>query len=168
MLTKVWLVLTFLLLVLAPWKLMALGIEALWMHPGNVRMNAGGDQYWDVKDLESRLKRFGWKITYRDKLIEEENVYGMTEPVTREITIDAGLSWNERYSVLLHEAAHTLHPWRMSNQEAEVFAESVSAIVDPQGFGEHARYLASLKPEIIPVMVIYWREIYRTADILEE
>jgi hypothetical protein len=153
---------------LAPWRLIALGAQSIYMRPGLVHTAAGTDHYWDAKDLENRLRRFGWSVAYDKGLIENSGAYGMTQFFERKITVDDSLSWNERYAVLLHEAGHTQQPYRLTTGQGEVFAESVSALAGTGGLREHARYLAGLKADVLPVLLIHWSDIYRAADNLRE
>lgn len=156
------------LTLIAPWRLLTLGTEALVMRAGNVRTSPGTDKYWLVQDLEVRLRRFGWKVTYVKGLMDNANAFGMTIPDDRSILVDESLSWNERYSVLLHEAGHTQQPFRMTQEQAEVFAESVAALMADDGLREHARYLAGLKPNVVPTLAVLWPDVYRAAANLTE
>lgn len=152
----------------APWRLMALGAETMVMRPGHVRSQAGQDKYWLAQDLEVRLNRMGWKVLYTPKLVENSNALGLTSYFERTIQIEESLSWNERYSVLAHEAGHTQQPFRLTPEQGEVFAESVSTLMAGSGIREHARYLASLKPNVLEVLFVLWPDIYKAAATLEE
>ena len=160
------LVLSLLLVLLAPWRLIALTTEALWMSPGLERERQTNTRYWDVQDLEQRLRRLGWTVSYERDLMKNSNAFGITTFWDRRIQIDSALSWDERYTVLAHEAGHTLQPLRLTEQQAEVFAESVSLVLCHDGVREHARYLANLKADLIPTLLVYWPEVYRAADTL--
>lgn len=151
-----------------PWKLAVLGVEALAMTPSVVQQRADHDHYWDVQTLEVRLQvRFGYEVAYVPGLLDESHVYGRTMwwP-KRLIEIDESLSWSERWRVLTHEAGHVLQPQRLSTQEKEVFAESVSALLAKDGLREHARYMAEVKAAIPLTLLIYWPEIYQAAEVL--
>jgi hypothetical protein len=153
---------------LAPWRLIALGALSIYMRPGLVHTAAGTDHYWDAKDLENRLRRFGWSVTYVEGLMTSSNAFGMTLFGDRKIHVDESLSWDERYYVLLHEAGHTQQPFRLTTEQGEVFAEAVAALTARNGLREHARYLAGLKADVLPVLLIHWSDIYRAADNLRE
>lgn len=152
-----------------PWKLSALALESFVIEPSVVQQHADNDKYWDVKTLTVRLRiRYGFEVEYVPNLLLTEHAYGVTYAwPKRLIQIDDSLSWSERYRVLTHEAAHVLQPMRMTDQENEVFAESVSALITHDGLVEHARYLSEFK-SVLPVTFLFrWRDIYKAAEQLE-
>lgn len=165
---RVLVILIVMLALVFPWRLAMMAAEALWMEPTMIQQRADHDHYWDVQTLEARLKlRYAFEVKYVPGLLEDEHVYGMTMYwPERVITIDAGLSWSERWRVLTHEAGHVLQPMRLSNQGHEVWAESVSMLLAHDGIREHARYLAELKADVPLTLLVYWQEIYRAADQL--
>lgn len=161
-----WLVVTVLLTF--PWRLLVLTTEALAMEPSMVQQRADHDHYWDAQTLEVRLQvRYGFEVVYVPALLEDNHVYGRTMwwP-KRQIEIDEGLSWSERWRVMTHEAGHVLQPQRLSTQEKEVFAEAVSALLTGDGLREHARYLAEVKVALPLTMLLEWQRIYAAADAL--
>jgi len=162
-----------------PYRLTALAVESMHMHWHETRQHATNVRYWDVLDLEARLLANGWPVEYVPGLMKNEHAYGATfhkmqmcsffgecEEQEQKIVIDAGLSWDERYSVLLHEAAHTLQPERLTENQREVWAECVAALAAHDGLREHARYLAGLKADVWPTVLAYWTDMYRVADDL--
>ena len=159
-------VLTVLLTVIAlhaPWRLSVLTVETLMMQPGYLRLPTGASDYWRVKDLEDRLTFMGWTISYQP---DSPHYYGVTSFNNRSIVINESLSWNARYMVLAHEGAHALQPPRLTQEQSEIFAESVAALVTGWHIREPARYMASLKGDLL-IVVVYWREIYRAANTLQ-
>lgn len=151
----------------APWRLSALVLETLVMPTGYTRLVDGDSRYWDAQDLEYRLEKMGWSIVYQDDMAASRNLLGLMVPATRQIFIESSLHWNAKYTVLAHEGAHTLQPGRLTTNQAEAFAEAVATLVSGDSLREHARYLAGVKADLIPVVLVQWREIYRAADLLE-
>ncbi len=151
----------------APWRLMGLVAESMVLRAGNDRVITGTNRYWDEQDLELRLNMLGWSVEYIP--LKERGFFGRTEfrGFGRKIFIDNSLSWNARYSVLAHEGAHGLQPLRMTEQQSEAFAEDVSALVCHDGFREHARYLASMRQDALLTALVYWREMYHAASVLQ-
>ena len=147
----------------APWRLSWLAIETLVMQPGYLRMPQGVDSYWHVKDLEARLTILGWTISYQP---DSERYYGVTSYNQHTIVINESLSWNAKYAVLAHEGGHALQPPRLTQEQSEIFAESVAALVTGWKVREPARYMASLKGDLL-IMAVYWQEIYRAANMLQ-
>ena len=132
------------------------------MRPGYIRMPSGVDDYWLVMDLEARLENMGWTVSYQP---DHPAYFGMTSYTDRTIVISDSLSWNGKYAVLLHEGGHVLQPPRLTREQSEIFAESTAAMARGIRVRESARYMSSLKGDML-IMVVYWREIYRAADIL--
>lgn len=165
---KIALVFVVLLALYAPWRLIVLGVESCFLTPGYVRTESGHDHYWEAKNLAMRLEQLGWTVTYQANLVEEHGALGLTRFSDRTITIEDTLSWNERYSILAHEGAHTLQPVRMTGGQKEVFAEAVSLLVMQNGYREHARYLSSMRADVFTVLLTEWPAIYRTATMLRE
>lgn len=150
----------------APMRLMLAAAEACYYPPmQRLRMPSGTDAYWQVQDLETGLRRFGWEIKYVPDLMSDEGAYGMTMPRERLIVVDESLSWNARYVTLAHEAGHALTPARFSEGQGEAFAEGVAVVLRAGDIRDHARYLASLRADL-PVLGLYWREIYHAAAAL--
>lgn len=140
--------------------------ETMVTSAGKVRLKIGNDKYWECLDLQQTLGGLGWRVTYEKDLMGTSGIFGDMDPNRRVIRIDASLSWNERFEVLAHEGAHTLQPYRLTENQAEVFAESVSMLVAHDGLREHARYLATMRGDLL-VMIAYWPDIYRAAAVLE-
>jgi len=173
-------VLAFHLAAFFPWRLAALTLEALHAQPSHERLVKTNARYWEVLDLEAKLLSDGWPVEYQHGLMEREGAYGATVYKTRmcwgpmmceeaseqKIVVDASLSWDERWSVLLHEAAHTRQPHRLTENQREVWAESIAALAAHDGLREHARYLAGLKPDILMTVLAYSSEMYRVAEDL--
>lgn len=152
-----------------PWRLAAIGAESFLVSPGMLRQTQSNSHYWECQTLEIRLARkYGWKIEYVPGLMDSDaSAYGVTDPRARTIYVDASLSWDERYLVLLHEGAHALQPFaRMNTGEKEVFAESVAALLSPKGVRESARYMSTMKIDVVLTMLFNWRDIYHVADEL--
>lgn len=151
----------------APFRLAAVSVQALVMPSGYTRLDMNGtDRYWQTLDLDLRLTKLGWKVSYEKNLLEQHSAYGMTSFRDRTIQIDERLNWNARFAVLAHEGGHTLQPtYSMSLGQAEVFAESVAMLVEGRGQTRHARYLAMWRPDLITALV-YWQEIYKAAGLL--
>ena len=149
----------------APWRLSVLAIETLVMRPGHLRTPRAdeNDNYWRARDLESRLTHLGWTVQYEP---DSPYYYGITRFQNRSITINESLSWDGKFAILAHEGAHALQPARLTQEQSEIFAESVAALVVGPRVRESARYLAGLKGDIL-TMGVYWQEIYRVAGILE-
>ena len=147
----------------APWRLSWLAVETLAMQPGYLRMPDGVDNYWRAKDLEARLANLGWTVSYEE---DHPNYFGQTRYNDHAIVVNKSLSWNAKYAVLAHEGGHVLQPPRLTNEQSEIFAEAVAAMVTGLKVREPARYMASLKGDVL-IMVVYWQEIYRAADTLQ-
>ena len=148
-----------------PWRLATLAAETLLTNPSRTeRMRQGNDKFWEFLDLESRLERRGWDVSIGGL---PAGIAGMTNQRSRTIVVAEGLGWNERYSTLAHEGAHTLQPEALFENHAqeEVFAESVATLIAHDGIREHARYLARYKADIL-TMVAFWHDIYRAAEEL--
>lgn len=153
----------------APWRVMALVVEAEFMKPGPVRFTQTTDHYWDCAYLERRLSNIGYSVAYRPNLRALGGpVYGYTNSHTHEIVVDANLSWDARYAVLAHEAGHVLQPWWLDGGQPEVFAEMVSTIMSRDGIREHARYLADQKLDVLVVALAEWPAAYHAAAALED
>lgn len=159
--------LTALVLEHAPVRLMVVSAQALVTPAGYNRLDTHGvNQLGQVKDLELRLMRFGWRIEYVAGLIDAQGVYGLTHAQGRLIQVDKSLNWNARFAVLAHEGGHTLQPsFMLSPGQSEIFAESVALLVEGGGHRRHARYLAMWRADLLTT-VVYWREIYAAAALL--
>lgn len=151
----------------APWRLMALYAEVLVITPRMERLSPQNDRYWDAQDLMQRLQAHGYRVTFEPDLITTQGAYGFTDPHDFSIHVDQSLSWNSRLAVLAHEAGHTLQPARRTQGQREAFAESVAMLVAHDGLLEHARYLASLKPDFLIEAVADWPAIYHAAEALQ-
>jgi hypothetical protein len=155
--------------IMAPWRVMTLGAEVLFMSPGHVRSDNGTHRYWDALSLESKLEMLNYSVTYAGGLeVDGHEAYGVTDMEKHAIIIDGGLSWNARLAVLAHEAGHTLQPGWVTTRQAEAFAETVAMLVSHDGYREHARYLASHKMDALFMMVVEWPSMYHAAALLED
>lgn len=154
----------------APWRLMMFSVETLMMRPGVLRTTQSNEHYWDAMSLESRVVALGYTVKYlKQPLYPGRAAYGVTLPAVHLIAIDEALSWDDRYSVLAHEAGHVLQPGYLDYDAGEVFAESVATLVTTNHrFREHARYLASLKGAFIVTVAAEWQAIYHAAAVLED
>lgn len=162
-------VLTLIILIHAPWRVMFTVIEAMYLTPGPTRFTTDTTRYWDEMYLEARLVGMGWEVGYQKDLdILGTKVLGLTNPRTHQIWIDADLPWNARYAVLAHEGGHTLQPVWVNNDQAEAFAELVAMLVARDGIREHARYLATHKTDTFLIALIEWPAIYHAAAALED
>lgn len=150
-----------------PWRLMGLAAESFVLRPAQARISSGDERYWEAQSLETRLARMGWTTSYTHGLMTRgERAYGLTDRAQHSIAIEAGLRWNERYSVLAHEGGHILQPDWVSAVQGEVFAEAVAALVVRDGPREHARYLAAYRWDVLTVLLTEWRQVYHVAAIL--
>lgn len=152
----------------APWKLMVVATEAMFLTPGYSRVNSPGtNQYWDALALQSRLDSLGWDVSYSSELIDK-GMYGLTTPAEHTVQIEESLTWNGRYNILAHEGGHTIQPsWVRPGPQSEIFAESVAALMSKDGLIEHARYLSRFRQEI-PTLVYMWPSIYHAAAVLQD
>lgn len=161
--------LTLLILAHAPWRLMALVSETLVLSPTQLRFSQANDKYWDAIDLEVRLIGLGYEVGYHRGLeLQGQAAYGLTSVGAHTVSVDADLHWNARYAVLAHEAGHILEPIWCSTRQGEAFAEMVSALVSHDGLREHARYLASMKVDVLMMALTEWPAIYHAAATLED
>jgi len=153
----------------APWRLAVLGVETFAMTPSHTRVDTGNEKYWDVLRLQYRLGALGWTIEYAPNLqFNEQQAYGLTSFDGHIIVVDSDLSWNGRYSVLLHEGGHILAPYWANRGQAEAFAETVAALAAHDGLREHARYLSLYKEDFVIAVLLNWRDVYRAAALLSE
>lgn len=154
---------------LAPWKLMLVASEAMFLVPGMARLDSSGtDQYWDALALKSRIHALGWDVSFSPELINN-GLYGLTQPAEHTVMIEESLTWNGRYNILAHEGGHTLQPgWVNDGVQSEIFAESVATLLSKDGVREHARYLARFRAELIPTLVFMWPSIYHAAAVLQD
>ena len=146
----------------APWRLMALAVETFVVDEGYVRISQADDHYWRCLDLAARLERLGWTVTYEPL---SASYFGVTDPHDHTIRINETLHWNARLATLAHEAGHVFQPARLTQNQSEMYAESVAALVAHDGLREHARYLATLKGDLV-TMIMYWPDIYNVAGML--
>lgn len=146
-----------------PWRVAYLFAQTLVSAGGPTRVSDKDDSYWRARDLEDQLDHLGWDLQYVEGMT---SVYGTTSPHLRAIRIDGTLHWNARLAILAHEGGHTQQPSRLTNNQSEVFAEAVAYVVARDGVTEHARYLSALRGDLL-VLVVYWRDIYRAAAVLE-
>ena len=145
---------------------MALFAETLFVSQGYTRTSASNDGYWRALDLQARIEFYlGYTVQYAPGL-DASGIYGQTDTHHRAILIADSLSWNEKLAILAHEGGHALAPPNLSEGQAEVFAEAVSALVSHDGLWEHARYIARTRTDDL-ILFAEWREIYRAAAILE-
>lgn len=160
-------VLTAFVLAHFPWRLAVLGAEVLAMNPGPIRIVPENDRFWDTVNLEVKLSNLGWDVSYEPKLeFEGQRAFGLTQRRKHTITIDSGLSWNDRLAVLAHEGGHVLEPGWADENQGEVFAESVAMLVSRDGYREHARYLARFKVDLVMMYLLEWRAMYHAAAVL--
>lgn len=154
---------------LAPWKLMVVASEAMFMTPGMSRLDdRGTDQYWDALALASRIHSLGWDVSYQPGMLAE-GLLGLTVPDDHTVMVEQSLTWNGRYNILAHEGGHTIQPgWIHSDEQGEIFAESVAAVMSKNGLSEHARYLARYRMELIPTLIFMWPSIYHAAAVLQD
>lgn len=150
----------------APWKLMVLYTEAMTIQNGITRVPMTNGHKWEAEDLKARLEFLGWDVEWTDDLGGMCGCYGLTNPRTRHIDIDSALSWDARFSVLAHEAGHTLQMQRLTENQGEVFAEAVSTLVSHDGFRDHARYLAAMRGDLW-ILFAYAGEIYQVAGLVQ-
>lgn len=146
-----------------PWRLMALVGATLVAPPTEQRLSSKNGRYWDVQDLQNRLKALGWDVEYVDL---PEGYLGVTSVDERKISVSTELSWNGRLAVLAHEAGHTRQPEWSTHNEGEAFAEAVSVLIDRDDLWSHARYLARMRMDSILTIIGEWRRIERTANLL--
>lgn len=152
----------------APWRLAVTMGEAEGMKPGGLHLTTRDDAYWRAKALEMRLQALGFTVQYAPNLeYGNQKAYGLTNTQTREIFVDETLHWNDRYAVLAHEGGHVFQPLWLGPQEADVFAELVSAVVTGES-REAARWLSGAKLEVLVVGIACWPEIYHAAAVLSE
>lgn len=156
-------------LVSFPWRLAALGVEVLAMHPGPTRPTQSNGRFWDAMSIELRLLDLGWQVKYAaSPEFNGQAAFGMTDPEHHIIVIDSALSWDMRFTVLAHEGGHVLEPGWMTRSQGEVFAETVSALASHDGLREHARYLARYKVDFVLISIMEWQGMYRAAAVLTE
>lgn len=160
-----------------PWRLCVLGARAMQVSPGAVHLVSGNDAQAATYDLEARLTALGWAITYAPAGMTGaggEQAYGLTDWQTHMITVDASLSWNQKYQVLAHEAGHVFAPGWFTQGEHEVFAEAVAYLITQgccnglSNLKEHARYMARFKSSVPFVLFVEWKRAYRAAAFLTE
>ena len=154
--------LAFGLLERAPFRLAAVVLESLLVTPGYIQTVPGTHHYWDARNLEDRLKQYGWAVNYAPT---PTGYFGITIPMTRTITIDENLSWDERYRTLAHEAGHTQQV-NLTTAQGEVFAECVATLLTHDRLREHARYLSIYRADLWTA-VIYWQDIYHAAAVYQ-
>lgn len=152
----------------APWKLMVVATEAMFLTPGYSRMNSPGtEQYWDALALQSRLGSLGWEVSFESGL-GEKGMYGLTNSDEHAVLIEDSLTWNGRYNILAHEGGHTMQPsWVRPGPQSEIFAESVAALMGKDGLIEHARYMARYRADL-HVLIYMWPSIYHAAAVLQD
>jgi hypothetical protein len=161
--------LTVFILAHAPWYLLALGVQTLWMNPGHTQFSTEDDAYWDALRLEARLIDLGWAVNYSHDLNSGgQAAYGLTSQSEHTVWIDQSMHWNARFAVLAHEGGHILQPGWMTREQGEIFAETVSALVSRDGLREHARYLSRYKLDFMLITFMEWRQIYRAAAVLRD
>lgn len=152
-----------------PWTLLALTAEAMVLRPNLTRVVKGNDQYWQVGQLQGRLKSLGWSVSYKPHLsYNGVEVYGLTDTDERTIIIDGDLEWNTRYAVLAHEGGHTLQPGWHNYEMEECFAEAVATLVAGGGIREHARYLAAHKASLLMLLLFDSARVYHAAAVLQD
>jgi hypothetical protein len=106
--------------------------------------------FWDVIDLQFTIEQFlGASVEYA---VPMPGTAGMTSMRSRQVIIDATLSWDDRLPVLAHEGGHLLAIQTMSGTDQEVFADGVSFLVCRK-FGEDtlnetAHHLAMYKASL--------------------
>lgn len=149
----------------APWRLMALGVEVLCMHPGPTRVTQDDSSYWQALSLELRLTDLGWVVTYQAGMVDHD-LYGMTSPSEHTVKVEQSLHWNARYQILAHEGGHTLEPGWLNRGQGEVFAEVVAMLVTHDGLREHARYLSRDKMGFLFTSLMEWQAMYNAAEML--
>jgi hypothetical protein len=151
-----------------PARLALIGTMALAL-PGHVVLHEDNrnTDFWSYAELKYRLATMGWTVEERRL---PENWYGKTcetpetwgpcarEDATRLIIINARLSWNDRYSTLVHEGAHTMQPYTLTKGQEEMFAMAVTAVVTRR-YREPAHYLANYRADILTLFV-FQAEIY--------
>lgn len=153
-------------IIMIPWRLLGFNVQVMMGSPGFVQSNPSDDGYWPAQNLEAQLEAWGWDVRYVP--IRQMGVYGLTNTKSRIIQVDRSLHWSDRYIVLVHEAAHTLQPGWLDKIDEEIFAESVAALIDPNGMREHARYLSPYKSVYFFTSMAEWRAIYATAAVLRQ
>ena len=152
-----------------PFRIMALAAETFWVHPSDAHYSTGTDHYWDALTLEATLESRGWAVGYADNLVfYGVPAWGLTNPVQHVIYVDRSLYWNARFAILAHEAGHTMQPSWLNQEEADCFAESVSALVARDDLRSHAHYLARARWTCIGTMLAAFPEMYRAAATLED
>ena len=155
-------VLAVLILAHAPWRLAELLCVVPFVSVTDLRTSDHNDRYWDVQDLEARLRALGWTVQYTSL---GPAIYGQTDTFSRNVWISQTLGWNARLATLAHEAGHTRQPEWVTHTQGEAYAEMVAALIAPDGIREHARYLARMRGDTFLMAVTEWRSIYRTADL---
>lgn len=152
-------------LVSMPWKLMALAAEvAVVPHSLMQETATGASGYWPALQLKVQLESKGWTVAFLP--IRDNNLLGVTIYKEHTIVIDSDLGWDDRYTTMVHEAAHTVEPYWYDAKQSEVFAESVAALLDPKGLREHARYLATDRGAFFLTVLSEWPHIYAAANLL--
>lgn len=148
-----------------PWRLMVFTGQVLMARPGvTITSPLSTTGYWPAMQLSLQLAARGWDVDYIP--LREHGLLGLTIPKEHEIHVDDRLAWDDRYKVLVHEAAHTLQPFWYDKAQEEVFAESVAALLDPHGMHDHAMYLADNKGTFVMSMLFEWPAIYAAAALL--
>lgn len=167
--TRLLLVLTLILTLLLPWRLLVLSTEMFWVAPGQARFLSGNARFWDAVDLETRLLSLGWSTTYTDNVrYYGQPAYGLTSPQTHSIRVDASLEWSARYAVLTHEAGHTMQPFWVETPDAECFATGVAALLSFTDLREHARHIAPLRWTCLGFFLTEAPAIYHAAAVLQD
>lgn len=152
----------------APWRLIWLTGYVLTTSATLVHMPDTNIRYWETLDLEQRLIKLGWTITYKPpSQMDDGGLYGSTEFHTRQIDILDSLSWDGRFSVLAHEGGHTLQPGWANHGRGEAFAEAVAMLMTGDRTREHARYLARMRGDYLLMVITEWQSIYHAASVLE-
>lgn len=155
----------------APWRLAALAVEVVSMHPSpNRTARLGNNNYWTAMELEAKAIHLGYEVKYtKDLRYLGRPMWGTTDTDEHVIEINTELSWNGRANVLAHELAHVLQPgWLQDEAQADAFAETVATLVAHDGLREHARYLSRDKGAFVLVALTEWQRIYHAVTFLED
>jgi hypothetical protein len=154
---------------LTPFRILALAGETFWVRPGEAHYDAGTDRYWDTLQLEATLISRGWAVGYVESITYYGNpAWGLTNRTDHTIYVEDSLRWNARLAILAHEAGHTMQPSWLNPEEADCFAESVSALVSRDGLRNHAHYLARSRWTCLGTMLAVYPEMYRAAATLKD
>lgn len=150
-----------------PWRVMGLAVETLVIRPSQPHFSADDSRFWEAVGLESRLNALGWTVTYQGNLAYgQQAAYGLADPQTHRIYVDADLHWSARAAVLAHEAGHTLQPGWAGRMEGDCFAETVAALVVHDGLRDHARFMAPARFTCVAFMLAEFPAMYHAAALL--